>query len=323
MTMEDTISDPVAAADWAMRHWKGPGSDAVRPGSDAHKRLFCQMLLETHNPYKPAVIQWPTLDAGALHRLTSLPIWDIAVQTEGRASIRVRTFAETVTDPLLRQALDMDGGEEARHKVVLSKLVEAYGISLEPEPNYAVPRDPEWAWLVTGYSECIDSFFAFGLFAHAKQSSYFPAELVETFEPVIQEEARHILFFVNWAAWYRRNLPWWRRPVFAAKVAAVFAFLAWERIGIARGLDANGEMQDANFAVTGSATVGAEIKPAELMRLCLTENARRMQGYDARLLRPKLMPRLAAAAHWLLSKRSARKAAMNNRQETSSSHRRK
>ena len=297
--MSDAIT--VQDADHAMRNWSGePGR--IRIGSDEHKRLFCRMLLETHNPYKPAVIDWPRLAPEALQRVTSLPIWDIAVQTEGRASIRVQAFAETVRDPLLRQALDMDGGEEARHKVVLSKLVEAYGIPLAPEPEYLKPDDAEWAWMVTGYSECIDSFFAFGLFEVARRSGYFPPELVETFEPVMQEEGRHILFFVNWAAWYRKNLPWWRRPLFFFKTLAVWAFLVWERIGIAKGIDAGGQMQDANFAMTGSASVGIELKPRELIDLCLAENDRRMAGYDRRLLRPMTVPRLARLARRLVPK---------------------
>jgi hypothetical protein len=292
----------VADADYSMRNWSGPDPGRIRIGSDAHKRLFCSMLLETHNPYKPAVIEWPKLEPAALQRVTSLPIWDIAVQTEGRASIRVKTFAEGVHDPLLRQALDMDGGEEARHKVVLSKLVEAYGIKLAPEPAYEAPKDAEWAWLVTGYSECIDSFFAFGLFEVAKRSGYFPPELVETFEPVMQEEGRHILFFVNWAAWYRRNLPWWRKPWFSLKVLAVWGFLVWERIGIAKGIDAEGQVQDANFAMTGSGAVGIDLKPRELIDLCLSENDRRMAGYDQRLLRPMTVPRLARLARRLVPK---------------------
>ncbi|HVJ55802.1 MAG TPA: ferritin-like domain-containing protein [Aliidongia sp.] len=285
----------IEAADYAMRHWIGPGEAPVRLGSREHLWLFGRMLLDTHNPYKPAIMVWPELDQAALARLTSLPIWDIAVQTEGRASIRVKTFAETIRDPLLREALDMDAGEEARHKVVLSHLVASYGIKLAPEPDYPPPQDPEWAWLVTGYSECIDSFFAFGLFALAKQSGYFPPELVETFEPVIQEEARHILFFANWVAWHRRRLGWLARIGFEARVLAVWAFLIWERIGIARGID-------ANFAMTGGSAVGVDLSPRQLVELCLAENERRMAGYDKRLLRPTTVPFLAALARRFLPK---------------------
>ncbi|WP_416424886.1 ferritin-like domain-containing protein [Pseudomonas sp. App30] len=286
----------IDAADHAMRHWRSSEPGQIKVGSEAHKRLFCRMLLDTHNPYKPAVMLWPTLDDEALGRITSLPIWDIAVQTEGRAQLQVHTYAHTVRDPLLHEALVMDGGEEARHKVVLSKLVEAYGIALAPEPEYLVPKDPQWGWLVTGYSECIDSFFAFGLFESAKRTGYFPAELVDTFEPVVQEEARHILFFANWVAWYRRQLSWWQRLAFEFKVARVWAFLVWERIGIARGLDGAGQMQDANFALTGNQQIGLDLSVGALLDLCLAEDRRRMGGYDQRLLRPTFVPKLARLA---------------------------
>jgi len=162
----------------------------IRLGSDEHLRLFCLELLETHDPYRPAVIDWPKLAPEALERVTSLPIWNMAIQKEGFASTSVDTFARTISEPLLRQALEMDASEERRHKEVLSKLVSAYGIELEPEPPYESPNDPESAWLAIGYGECIDSFFAFGLFEAARRSGFFPSELVETFNPVIQEEGR-------------------------------------------------------------------------------------------------------------------------------------
>jgi hypothetical protein len=273
----------------------------IRRGSEAHKTLFCRTLLDTFNPYKPAVIDWPTLDAEARDRLVSLPIWDIAVQTEGRARLNVATYAARIGDPLLRKAVELNAFEEGRHKHVLSNLVAAYGITLEPEPQYVVQGDPEWAFMVTGYSECIDSFFAFGLFESAKRSGFFPEALVETFEPVIQEEARHILFFVNWAAWHRRNMPLWRRPLFEVKVLAVWVFLIWERIGLARNL--GGEEQDNNFTVTGAKSVGADIDVAELIDLCLAENERRMGRYDARLLRPRMVPALARVARRLMRRR--------------------
>jgi len=264
----------------------------VRLGSDAHKTLFCRTLLDTFNPYRPAVIDWPKLDAATRDRLVSLPIWDVAVQTEGRARLNVASYAALVSDPLLRKAIELNAFEEGRHKHVLSNLVAAYCIALVPEPQYAVQGDPEWAFMVTGYSECIDSFFAFGLFESAKRSGFFPQALVDTFEPVIQEEARHILFFVNWAAWHRRTMPLWRRPFFELKVLAVWLFLIWERIGIAR--DVGHGAQDNNFTVTGAKAVGDDINVAQLIDRCLAENKRRMSLYDNRLLRPFAVPALAA-----------------------------
>jgi hypothetical protein len=285
------MNSPTAMTD------SGPGSltaGPIRFGSEAHKTLFCRTLLDTFNPYKPAVIDWPRLDAEARNRLVELPIWDIAVQTEGRARLNVAAYAAITVDPLLRKAIELNAFEEGRHKHVLSNLVAAYGIALAPEPEYVVRGDPEWAFMVTGYSECIDSFFAFGLFETARRSGFFPAELVETFEPVIHEEARHILFFVNWAAWYRRTMPFWRRPFFEVKVLAVWLFLIWERIGIAR--DMGSGVQDNNFTVTGAKSVGEDINVATLIDICLAENDRRMSAYDKRLLRPALVPALARLA---------------------------
>ena len=274
-----------------------PGADSaprIRLGSDGHKTLFCRTLLDTFNPYKPAVIDWPELDSQAHARLVRLPIWDIAVQTEGRARLNVASYAAVVRDPLLREAIELNAFEEGRHKSVLANLVTAYGIALAPEPEYAPPGDPEWAFMLTGYSECIHSFFAFGLFESAKRSGFFPPALVDTFEPVMQEEARHILFFVNWAAWHRRTIPLWRRPWFGLKQLAVWLFLIWERIGIARDLG-NG-VQDNNFTVTGAKTVGEDISVAGLIDLCLAENHRRMSAYDRRLVRPRVVPTLALLA---------------------------
>jgi hypothetical protein len=266
----------------------------IQLGSRENMIAFCRMLLDTFNPYKPAVIDWPKLETDVRDRLVKLPIWDIAVQTEGRARLNVATYGARVDDPLLKKAIELNAFEEGRHKHVLSNLVQAYGIALAPEPQYVAPRDPEWAFMVTGYSECIDSFFAFGLFEAAKRSGFFPEALVDTFEPVIQEEGRHIIFFVNWVAWHRRTMPIWRRPYFELKVLCVWAFLIWERIGIAR--DVGNGTQDNNFTVTGAKQVGTDIEAAELLDICLAENDRRMAPYDPRLPRPNVVPKLVRFA---------------------------
>lgn len=300
MNATTTDAATIEAADHAARYWSSPQPGPLKPGSEAHKRAVCQMFQDTFNPYKPSVIAWPKLDDATRDKIISLPIWDIAVQTEGKARLRMAAYARTLADPDMGKTIELNGWEENRHKEVLSKLVEAYGIPLEPEPEYKEPRDPEWAYMVTGYSECIDSFFAFGLFELAKRSGFFPAELVETFEPVMQEECRHILLFANWVAWHRATMPIHKRVWFELRVAAVYAFLGWERIGIARGMDDKGggaKAQDNNFTVSGSKSVSAEdISVPELMRICLEENDRRFAGYDRRLLRPTTMPTLVRIA---------------------------
>lgn len=260
----------------------------IRRGSADHLKLFCTTLLTTFNPYKPAVIDWPKLEPDTQKLITSLPIWDIAVQTENRAGVWVGSYAAKATEPLLRQAIELNAYEERRHRHVLANLVEAYGIKLAPEPAYPPPRDPEWAFIQVGYSECIDSFFAFGLFESARRTGFFPPELVDTFEPVVHEEGRHILFFVNWIAWHRRTMAWWRRPWFELKVAIIWAYLVLERIGIASNIG-EGE-QESNFTVNGAEKLGVELSPAELLDICLAENDRRLGLYDSRLLRPTFVP---------------------------------
>ncbi|CAM2150767.1 hypothetical protein [Paraburkholderia tropica] len=287
------------AADYTTRHWTSDASGPLTPGTDLHRRETCRMFRETFNPYRPAVLEWPVLEPAALKRIVELPIWDIAVQTEGKARLRMAAYAATLDDPDMRAALALNAWEESRHKDVLSRLVAAYGIALASEPPYVLPKDAEWAYLVTGYSECVDSFFAFGLFEVAKRSGLFPPELIDTFEPVMQEECRHILLFANWLAWHRARLSWWRRIRFELRVAAVWVFLCWERVGLARAMDADGNehRQDNNFTMNGAQSVSdVDIGVPDLMRLCLAENTRRFSGYDMRLQRPETMPKLVRFA---------------------------
>lgn len=101
--------EAVAAADAAARRWRSVEEGPAPAGSDRHRRMFSQVMRETFNPYKPAVIPWPVLDPEARQRLVSLPIWDTAVQVEGRARLRIRSFTRTVEDPVVRDALDLMG----------------------------------------------------------------------------------------------------------------------------------------------------------------------------------------------------------------------
>jgi hypothetical protein len=270
-------------------------SESLAVGSAEHRRLLGRFFLDTHIDYVPEQMQWPALAEEELARLRSLPFWQEAVSTENVTSNTVAAAAALESDPLVRRAIELQGFEEMRHARLLVALTSHYRIPVEPPPPFT-PRSLESDFLFAGFGECFDSFFAFGLFALARQSGFFPPALVKVFEPVMQEEARHILFFVNWVKYRRSQLPWWRRPAFRLRCAWIILKQVASRAKTARSMGQArpaGAGSGENFTLTAHQEMGAEVTLHRLLELCLAENERRMAEYDARLKRPRLVPGIA------------------------------
>ena len=270
-------------------------SQTLRVGSAEHRRLLGQFFLDTHVEYVPEQMPWPALTEEELIRLRGLPFWQEAVSTENVTSNTVAAAAALEADPLVRKAIELQGFEEMRHARLLLALTSHYHIAIESPPRFE-PRSLETDFLFAGFGECFDSFFAFGLFALARESGFFPAALVTVFEPVMQEEARHILFFVNWVKYRRLQLPWWRRPAFRLRCAGIILKQVASRVRTARTMgqpQAGGAASSENFTLTAHQDIGAQVTLHRLLQLCLTENDRRMAEYDARLKRPRLVPVIA------------------------------
>ncbi len=264
-------------------------------GSAGHRRLLGRFFLDTHVEYVPEQMPWPALAEEELARLRGLPFWQEAVSTENVTSNTVAAAAALEADPLVREAIELQGFEEMRHARLLLALTSHYRIAVEPPPRFT-PRSLESDFLFAGFGECFDSFFAFGLFALARESGFFPPALVKVFEPVMQEEARHILFFVNWVKYRRAQLPRWRRPVFRLRCAWIILKQVASRVKTARSLGGPppaGGGSSENFTLTAHQELGAQVTLHRLLGLCLEENERRMAGYDARLPRPRLVPGIA------------------------------
>ncbi len=272
-------------------------SESLEVGSIEHRRLLGRFFLDTHLEYVPEQMQWPALGEEELARLRSLPFWQEAVSTENVTSNTVAAAAALEPDPLVRKAIEMQGLEEMRHARLLVALTSHYRIAIESPPRFT-PRSLESDFLFAGFGECFDSFFAFGLFALARESGLFPPALVTVFEPVMQEEARHILFFVNWVKYRRSQLPWRRRPLFRLRCAWIVLKQVASRVKTARTMGQPqpvGPGAHENFTLTAHQDLGARVTLHRLLELCLTENERRMAEYDARLLRPRLVPGIARA----------------------------
>jgi hypothetical protein len=263
-------------------------------GSPEHKELLCRFFIDSHLPFEPAELTWPDLDDGIRDRMAALPIWEDAVRTEAQTARTVLAMGRAEKDPLLGEAIRLQGYEEARHAELLEGLTRRYGI---PVPPYrpAEPPDPEWAFMRVGYGECFDSFFAFGLFALARDSGFFPPGLVKLFEPVMQEEARHILFHVNWVAYCQARLPYGRRPAYLFRRGLAAWLQLASRVRTAVQLKGATRQDQENFTMAAHGSFG-EVSPRVFLETCVRENDARLEPYDPRLLRPAFVPRLARAA---------------------------
>ena len=263
--------------------------EAIRIGSDEHKRLFCQTFIDTHDPFKPKEIVWPDLDEESLARLKALPVWNEAARTEAAPADKVAALGRAEPDPILGEAIRLQGYEEARHAEVILLLTRRYGIVVAPYSPGPEPKNPTWTFLRTGYGECLDSFFAFGLFDIGARSGLFPPKLIEVFGTIMQEEARHILFIVNWAAFLRARRPFATRPVFDARRAWNIAAQAFDRVRGAMQMSSGGKSSQQGFTLKSHGSFG-DFSLRSFLELCLAENERRFAPYDARLLRPTLVP---------------------------------
>ncbi len=259
-------------------------------GSVAHRDLFCQAFIATHRRWDPADLAWPDLGRDALDRLRRLPFWGEAVATERETGEKITAYAATVVDPVLREAITLQGIEEVRHAHLLEVMLVRYGIQVTPRPTAPLPRDLEGGFVETGYGECIDSFFAFGLFELARRAVLVPPALLALVEPVIDEEARHIIFFTNWAAYRQRSAA--RRSVVRRAVRALRYYLRAGR----RRLEAVRSASGVGFTASGARAVSVDVSAEAFLATCLAENERRLAGFDPRLLRPRLVPRLARIA---------------------------
>jgi hypothetical protein len=264
----------------------------VRIGSDDHKELFCRSFIATHEAYDPKDLAWPDLDDASLARLRAVPFWGTALQIERNAGYLVNAFAKSQSDPLIREAIALQGFEEDRHGQMIGMLVDRYSLSAEISED--LPAPTKRAFIDFGYNECLDSFFGFGIFRMAREARVLPDELIALFTRVLHEEARHIVFFVNWIA-HDRAQRGYGAPLlqFPATTIGYFRSLA-RLIGLARGGKKNAEAQ--KFGATFNEISFAELTLGDFVRACLRENDAQMATLDPRLLRPRVIPSIARFA---------------------------
>jgi hypothetical protein len=264
----------------------------IKVGSPEHRDLLCNVFLSTHMAYEPESLPWPRLEPKHLDLLRSFPFWAFALSLEQEAGRMITIFAETIEDPLVRRAIELQAYEETRHGRLLKFMLAHYGIEIDAVPITAKPVERD-DFVTFGFGECTDSFIGFTGFALAREKGIFPPGLLDIFEQLLFEEARHIVFFLNW----------WRyeeaRAGRSNPLARAFRAIRYQVQAILHtSQGAAGSQTTANLDLTGggSAEILAGVTPQRFLEIGLRENRAMLARLDRRLLRPRLIPRLATAA---------------------------
>ncbi len=265
-------------------------------GSVEHKELFCRSFMDSYRQYEPESLPWPDLDDVALNTLRGIPFWEQALDIELDAGVMVSSYSETVKDPLIKEAIALQGREECRHSHLIKTLISHYEVEISPRPPVKVPENIESAFTTFGFGECLDSFFAFGLFAIAREANIFPEQLFTIFDPILDEEARHIVFFVNWFTYTQiqrsQGFPLLRN----AKTLWYYSKAISNLISAFGDSDPSG----TGFTATGARIFTEDLTAEKFIAVCLRENEYRMSKYDSRLIQPRFLPKLASIARQTL-----------------------
>ncbi len=266
----------------------------MKIGSQEHRDTFCRHFMQTYTDYDPATLPWPTLNEEALQRLRSVPFWEEVFYTERRAGAIVAAFTETVDDPVLKDALALQGEEETRHAKLIRVMIERYGLDASERPLEDISDNIERRFKDFGFGECLDSFLGFGLFKIALQSEFLPQEMLKIFETLMYEETRHIVFFVNWMAYTEARRGWAARTMLPITSLHYYLRALGRMVGLAkRGKELN---DGKNFAATQVAMFLDGFSFRQFLEDCYSENGRRMGAFDPELLRPAFLPQLAETA---------------------------
>ncbi len=265
----------------------------IEAGSEAHKTLFCRHFIDTHLQFDPETLPWPELDEAELARLRGVPFWQEVYHTERRAGAIVDAFTPQVRDPVVREAVALQGVEEARHAKLIRVMIDRYGIDAHEQQMEQFPADLETAFIDFGFGECLDAFLGFGAFKTARESKFLPSGMFDIFDTLMAEETRHIVFFINYMAWRERErgLGGARRTLKSLR----FYSRAGKRLFgmVKRGQEPN---DGRDFAVTQANMFLDGFSFQRFVEDCVRENARRMGEFDPALMQPRLLPGMASLA---------------------------
>ena len=257
-------------------------------GSYESKKRFCQYLIESHIPGSSGNQHWPTLEPLLIERIQSLSFWRECLLTQHYRAQIVCAFAQTLKDPMVKEAVTLQGQEQMHLVATLQSFLKTYNIPSPALPVVTIPKNLESAFIEVGYQNALDFFWVDGLRAAAHQAKFIPDELDQHFGLLCAEQTRHTVFLVNWMAYQKVKLKkrWgeWRAAPALWNRSGRFV-----RLMTAFGTKDVDERPDAMRWMM-------RFSPETFLSLCLFTQKQRMQTFDAELLQPQLSVNVATFA---------------------------
>ena len=224
-----------------------------------------------------------------------MPFWQEVYHTERRAGAIVAAFTPMVQDPLVREAVALQGVEETRHAQLLRVMIDRYGLDATEQPIEQFPAksgDGVHRFRVRRMHGQLPGLRRFqdcapvGILAR-------PA-MFEIFDVLMHEETRHIVFFHQLHGMAGGAAGTWRRTAARVDVRLVLWPCAQPSAGHGhRGKDSN---DGKDFAITEANMFLEGFSFRQFVEDCYRENARRMRAFDPDLLQPRLLPAVANMA---------------------------
>jgi hypothetical protein len=276
----------------------------MRSGTYHHRALFCDALTSTHREFRVEEIVWPALGDGSLAFVRSSPFFARALASERRAAVMLAGFADTLDDPILRDAVRSAGVERWRHGDIFASLINIYDLRFPANPLPALPPTRE-SFIAYGYRQTLEAFLGWGVLSLARDAGTFPTPFVRIFEALLDDESRFSLFFANWFAYDRA-----RRgrvgPLDETRDAVRGFAIAARRMAAEFG---EGAARGPWFAEANLTALLGNVPLVTILERAIEENRRRSSTLDPRLKRLRFVAFGAEVAVFVLRRIPKRKSA--------------
>ncbi len=260
-------------------------------GSYEHQKLFCQALTDRHVRYTLDQVPWPQLSDTERQRLQDIPFWSEMLQQKRQLALLVRTLAAQTKPTRLKGGILLLSQEMERQVKLIEQMMAFYQIPTVSLPLQPLPEDLTPGLLDLAFDQYLSAYILWGWFAVAREQQYLPEALLEVWEPILEEDARHSIFFANWTAGQQFSLNNnWRRLRAIWQRGLQFLGL-FDRFGR--------RLEDKTLPKTASTAdiFMGQLTAAQLLHYCLDAHEQRLGEVPPPLVKPKLAPELT---HWLL-----------------------